>query len=140
MAEKPHVNLGAFYTALDARRRTNGLSWREVSLQALGHHSASLFTRIAAGKPPSLANYVLLCDWLGHPADAFIDRNRPTEREAREIVSKVRCYLKRDRADADSLLAVLPSLEETARVDRAAELRALDAASQPSTDSQGEGR
>lgn len=49
MAERPHVNLGALYTALDARRRTRGLSWREVAREALDADHASLFTRLARG-------------------------------------------------------------------------------------------
>ena len=53
----------AFYVALDRKRRSHRMSWRDVAGE--NECSASIFTRLGQGKTPSAEHYAKLCGWLG---------------------------------------------------------------------------
>lgn len=65
-----HLDVDAIYAALDARRRSKKLSWREVAQEA--GVSPSTLTRMAQGKRPDVDGFAALVSWLGVSADAFL--------------------------------------------------------------------
>ena len=52
----------------------DGFSYREMA-RIMGIHS-STFTRMRRGQNPSLLAFIAMVDWLGLPADEFINRKR----------------------------------------------------------------
>ncbi len=91
-----HLDVGALYGALDARRRSKKLSWREVAKQ-IGV-SPSTFTRMAQGKRPDVNSFAALVEWLGMQADRFLtssDSRRSTKKV--DTMAMVSTYLRADR-------------------------------------------
>jgi transcriptional regulator with XRE-family HTH domain len=66
------IDTDLLYRTLDARRQTDGKSWRQVAEDT--GLSASGFSRLASGRPPSLDAYIELCRWLGMPMETFSTR------------------------------------------------------------------
>lgn len=64
------LNVAALTTALDARRQTEKLSWREVARQA--GVSPSTLTRMQQGKLPDVTTFGALVRWLDVPAEEFL--------------------------------------------------------------------
>ena len=64
------LDAGRLYTALDAQREANGLSWRQLALEA--GVSASLVSRMGNGHRPDLDGFIALVQWLGMPAETFM--------------------------------------------------------------------
>lgn len=58
--------------ALERAREQRGLSWRQVASEA--QLDPSTLVRIVGGRIPDLPRFAALIDWLGVPADTFIDR------------------------------------------------------------------
>jgi transcriptional regulator with XRE-family HTH domain len=65
------INIAALYAALDARRRTQGASWREIAQEL--DISASTFSRMATGARPDVDSFATLLVWLGMEATQFTD-------------------------------------------------------------------
>jgi transcriptional regulator with XRE-family HTH domain len=63
------IDTELLYRTLDARRVADGKSWRQVAEAT--ELSASLFSRLAGGRPPGLDAYVVMCHWLGMPMETF---------------------------------------------------------------------
>jgi transcriptional regulator with XRE-family HTH domain len=80
MSEERAVDVEALYSALDAKRRADGLSWREASA-AIGV-SASTLTRMAQGASPDVEGFGKMVRWLAVSADDFIARpkGRPVKK------------------------------------------------------------
>ena len=74
MTEDRVVDVEALYEALDVKRRSEGLSWRDVAT-AVGV-SASTLTRMAQGASPDVEGFGKMVRWLGVSADNFIARAR----------------------------------------------------------------
>ena len=72
MTEERVVDVEALYGLLDAKRRADDLSWREVAT-AIGV-SASTLTRMAQGASPDVEGFGKMVSWLGVSADDFIAR------------------------------------------------------------------
>jgi transcriptional regulator with XRE-family HTH domain len=72
MSEERVVDVEALYAALDAKRRTEEISWRDVA-SAVGV-SASTLTRMAQGASPDVEGFGKMVRWLGTSADEFIAR------------------------------------------------------------------
>ena len=70
MSEKS-VDVEALYDALDAKRKAQGQSWREVA-EAIGV-SASTLTRMGQGASPDIEGFAKMVGWLSVSADEFID-------------------------------------------------------------------
>jgi len=60
---------------LKAERRSRRLSLRDVSDET--GVSVNTLSRVERGHLPDLKNYQRLVDWLGVPADIFLDNTRP---------------------------------------------------------------
>ena len=60
----------SFFRAVDRRRVSENLSWRELGRQ-LGL-SPSTFSRLSRGHRPEIETFVKLLAWLKMPAEAFM--------------------------------------------------------------------
>src|SRR5712692_3388442 len=63
------LHVEALVAALDAERKTKGLSWRQLA-KAAGV-SASTLTRMQQGKSPDVNTFSALTCWLRIPAERF---------------------------------------------------------------------
>jgi hypothetical protein len=61
----------ALYAALEAERRTRGMTWREVTA-ASGAGSPAALTRLQAGGRVTFPDVMRLLAWLGAPAAQFV--------------------------------------------------------------------
>jgi transcriptional regulator with XRE-family HTH domain len=93
-----HVDVGALYAALDAARRSRGMSWRQLSAE-IGV-SPSTMTRIANGGRPDVDAFAAMVTWLGSPAETFMSAASATQREEPELLVQLAPLL-RSRRDLD---------------------------------------
>jgi transcriptional regulator with XRE-family HTH domain len=106
------VDLGALYSALDSKRRGEGLSWRELARQL--EISPSVFTRLAQGRRPELETFLTMVGWLGVSAEDFVAGEKPSQDEAQETVAAISSYLRADRALKPESAEALESIVRTA--------------------------
>jgi transcriptional regulator with XRE-family HTH domain len=88
------INLDALYAELDAKRRSERRSWRDVA-GVLGV-SPSIFTRLGQGRRPDVDTFAVLVDWLGVSADRFMGK-KDKERQPEETLAVISSYLRADR-------------------------------------------
>src|ERR1044072_4382445 len=106
----PSIDVSALYGALDSRRSTRNLSWRQLAKE-LGL-SPSVFTRLAQGGQPQTGSYLRMVDWLDKPRDSFFDRGKPSEEEAEDTLAAINGYLRADKAlKAESARAIAKIVE-----------------------------
>lgn len=92
---KREVNVPALYSALEAKRAAEDLSWRDVARQVGVNHS--IFTRLSKGHRPDVDTFVTLTGWLGMAQERFVEGTEEPEmsEETLEVISS---YLRADRA------------------------------------------
>ena len=88
------IDVAAFYAALDAKRKEEDLSWRELAQKL--EISPSTMTRMAQGRRPDVDAFATLLRWLGMSADAFMRPARKKKEEA-NAVAMISSYLRADR-------------------------------------------
>ena len=59
-----------FYQAIEAKRQSQGLSWRQLGRTL--NLSPSTFSRLARGRRPDVETFLRLLAWLQLPADSFM--------------------------------------------------------------------
>lgn len=105
---KTTVDVGALYSALDRKRRSESLSWRDLAHQ-LGV-SPSTFTRMAQGRRPDVDAFATLIGWLGMVPSDFTTAEG-AEKESPEPIAMISSYLRADRnldpEDAEALLDII---------------------------------
>ena len=85
-------NAEAFYSALDAERRSRQQTWKRVAEEA--QVSASTLTRMAQGRRPDVDSLAALVAWSGLSADTFVkDEQGKPEPGSLAMIST---YLKSD--------------------------------------------
>lgn len=98
------VDPGALYAAVDRKRSSANLSWRELAGK-LGI-SPSTFTRMAQGRRPDVDTFATLLRWLNMQADEFV-RPRIPQTEEQEPMAVISSYLRSARnirsEDAEAL-------------------------------------
>lgn len=67
---KRRFDAEAFYSALDAERRSRRQTWKRVAEEA--EVSASTLTRMAQGRRPDVDSMAALIAWSGLSADTFV--------------------------------------------------------------------
>ena len=82
----------AFYSALDAERRSRQQTWKRVAEEA--KVSASTLTRMARGRRPDVDSMAALVAWSGLSADTFV-RDEQAKPEPGSL-SMISSYLKSD--------------------------------------------
>jgi transcriptional regulator with XRE-family HTH domain len=84
----------AFFRALERKRISQGVSWREVGRQlAL---SPSTFSRLARGRRPDLETFLKLLTWLRASSDDFILGDISDEQDNRDSVGEIAALLRQD--------------------------------------------
>src|SRR5947209_1432090 len=71
MASK--LDIDALVAALDARRKAEKLSWRELAKRA--RVSPSTLSRMQQGKRPDVDTFAALLGWLNMPAENFLSES-----------------------------------------------------------------
>jgi transcriptional regulator with XRE-family HTH domain len=94
------TDVPGLHAAVDAVRRSRGISWRQVAREA-GLYP-SVFTRMAAGRKPGADALLAMTAWLGIPAGEFMLDGRETGSE-RGLLEEMITLLRgrRDLSPAD---------------------------------------
>lgn len=81
----------AFYSALDAERRSRKQTWKRVAEEA--QVSASTLTRMAQGRRPDVDSLAALVAWSGLSADTFVqnEQGRPEPGSLAMISTYLKC-------------------------------------------------
>ncbi len=111
MADKK-LDLETLVAALDAERREQELSWRQVA--AAAGVSASTLTRMQQGKRPDVDTFAALVQWLGMPADEFLvapDGGRKPARPSSRAKTLLRAKKELSAGAADALMDLLRAAE-----------------------------
>lgn len=92
---KREVNVSALYSALESKRDSEGISWRELAREIGVNHS--IFTRLSKGHRPDVDTFVTLTGWLGLSPERFVEGDEPAgpSEETMEVIST---YLRADRS------------------------------------------
>lgn len=92
MSEQRVVDVESLYAALDAKRKTGDLSWRDVATM-IGV-SASTLTRMAQGSSPDVEGFGKMVRWLGVSADDFIYRPKTSAKKSDDLLVVVSRHLR----------------------------------------------
>lgn len=104
MPERAQLDVDALYAALDQRRKSAQLSWRQAAAKA--GVSPSTLTRLGQGKRPDMTSFAVLVKWLGVSPDHFlrgIKTGKPKDQDFLTVVSvhlRARKELSRESAEA----------------------------------------
>ena len=82
----------AFYTSLDAERRSRRYTWKQVAEEA--QVSASTLTRMAQGRRPDVDSLAALVSWSGLSADDFVGNEQ--DKPGPGALAMISTYLKSD--------------------------------------------
>ncbi|TAJ09452.1 MAG: XRE family transcriptional regulator [Nitrospirae bacterium] len=85
------VDVRALYDAVDGKRQSKELSWRELAGEL--QIAPSTFTRMAQGRRPDVDTFATLLRWLGETADKFTHSERKKIRDA-EPMAMISSYLR----------------------------------------------
>jgi transcriptional regulator with XRE-family HTH domain len=107
-----HLDVEALYKALDARRKSRELSWRDVAREA--GVSPSTLTRMAQGKRPDVDGFAALVTWLGVSADSYLRpslRAKDKSKKAPDTMAMISTFLRAnkdlDKKSVDALEDIL---------------------------------
>lgn len=86
------LDVEALYAALDARRRSLELSWRQAASKA--GVSPSTLTRLGQGKRPDVDGFAALVHWLEVPAERFLRGGSKAGRSRPELLTVISTHLR----------------------------------------------
>jgi transcriptional regulator with XRE-family HTH domain len=89
----PSFSDRAFFAALEDRRRSEDLSWRELGRRL--ELSPSTFSRLSRGRRPDVETFIKLIAWLNISPDAFIT-GLTEEGEAQDPMVSISSVLRAD--------------------------------------------
>jgi transcriptional regulator with XRE-family HTH domain len=113
MTEERVVDVEALYSALDAKRKTEELSWRDAA-GAIGV-SPSTLTRMAQGASPDVEGFGKMVRWLGVSADDFISRPKgAAPKKSGDLLVVVSRHLRASKELDPQSARALESIIETA--------------------------
>ncbi|ASR33828.1 transcriptional regulator [Prauserella marina] len=113
------------YDALDAQRKSRGLSWRQLADES--GVSPSLLSRMGNGHRPDLDGFIALVQWLGTPAENFMvwppaSAEGASEREEPALETQLALLLRAREdlpaADKEYLLEIFAATMRRIKVDR----------------------
>lgn len=104
------LDVPALYAALDARRKSQKLSWRDVAGQA--KVSPSTLTRLGQGKRPDVDGFAALVHWLGVSPDNFLRGPSGSKKAQPELMTVISTHL---RARRELTAASAKALEDIIR-------------------------
>jgi transcriptional regulator with XRE-family HTH domain len=88
----PELDVGALYAALDQRRQSKKLSWRQAATAA--GVSPSTLTRLGQGKRPDVTSFAALLKWLGIPAEHFLTGVKTSRGKEQDFLTVVSVHLR----------------------------------------------
>ncbi len=92
---KGHFDSDGFYGALNSKRLSRKLTWKQVASES--GVSASTLTRMAQGKRPDVDSLAALSSWSGLSADDyFVSELKPSSNES-DSLDKIGTYLRADK-------------------------------------------
>ncbi len=97
------LDVGRLYSALDSKRKSSGISWRQLAKEA--GVSPSTITRMKDNKRPDVDGFAALVQWLGMPADAFLPSSpkKVQADPAAEIMTYLRAKRELEPASVDAI-------------------------------------
>lgn len=105
MANK--VDVTALHAAVDQRRQSEGLSWRQLAGQ-LGI-SPSTLSRMAQGHRPDVDSFATIIGWLGVPAERFFTGSKPQE-DGAATLAMVSTHLRANKKLSDGSAKALEQI------------------------------
>jgi len=115
---KGQFDAEAFYAALDSRRQSRRITWKQVAEES--GVSASTLTRMAQGRRPDVDSMAALAAWSGLSVDLFVYHD-DVERTQTDSLAAITAYLRADphlsRQSAEAIEAVLKAAYEKLRKD-----------------------
>jgi transcriptional regulator with XRE-family HTH domain len=116
---KAKINVTGLHAALDASRKGQGLSWRQLAAK-IGV-SPSLLSRLGNGYRPDADGFVTLVRWLNMPAEQFIEEDGEAVGDQPALVAQLAPLLRARQDLAPEDVEYLESIiEATVRRTRAA--------------------
>jgi transcriptional regulator with XRE-family HTH domain len=76
------LDVEALVSALDSKRRAEGISWRQLA--AKSGVGQSTLTRMTQGKRPDVDTFASLVRWLGMPAEDFLVSEKSRSKKSGE--------------------------------------------------------
>jgi transcriptional regulator with XRE-family HTH domain len=104
------VDVPALFAAIDAKRRKDRSSWREIAAQL--RISPSTFTRLAQGRRPDVDTFATLLAWLGEPVESFSRAAPPLPATAQ--IATVSLFFRADKSLRDTDLQAYEDVIEAA--------------------------
>jgi transcriptional regulator with XRE-family HTH domain len=95
---RDRLDTHALYAALEAQRKAQNLSWRQLAKEV--GVSPSTMTRLANGQRPDVDAFAALVRWLGQSADVFLVSDDQAPRQDPDLVAQLAPLL-RARRDLD---------------------------------------
>jgi transcriptional regulator with XRE-family HTH domain len=89
---KGQFDAEAFYAALDSKRQSRRMRWKQVAEES--GVSASTLTRMAQGRRPDLDSMAALLIWSGLNADSFVNHDRSDQTS--DNLATITAYLRAD--------------------------------------------
>lgn len=92
MPEHAQLDVDALYAALDQRRKSLGLSWRQAATKA--GVSPSTLTRLGQGKRPDVTSFAVLVKWLGVSSEHFLRGVKTGKSKDQDFLTVVSVHLR----------------------------------------------
>lgn len=119
---KKSINFQALYSALDTRRVSRKMTWKQISDEM--SVSPSLFSRMAAGKGCDSETYMTLTAWLETRPEEFVDGDLPEYKSKPETLDRIAAHLRADKnlnpESAEAIETVIAAAYEQLSARRAA--------------------
>ena len=92
MTDPAQLDVQALHAALDQRRTSLKMSWRQAA--AAAGISPSTLTRLGQGKRPDMTSFAALVNWLGVSSEHFLSGITPTKRHDQDFLTVVSAHLR----------------------------------------------
>jgi DNA-binding phage protein len=109
-----HLDTLALYAALESRKATRNMSWRELA-QELELKDHTLFTRLSKGQAPGVDTVLTLCGWLEVPIENFTRGEVPSWDSREAAISAIRRRLQAQPGMSEERAAAARAVLEAAR-------------------------
>lgn len=106
------VDMASFHAAIDQRRQSANLSWRQLA-KAL-EISPSTLSRMAQGHKPDVDSFATIVDWLGVPAEQFFRGSSPTQQAEPDTLALVSSHLRANKRLTNENAKALEQIIRTA--------------------------
>ena len=92
MTEDPRLDVQTLYAAVDQRRQSLKMSWRQAAVAA--GISPSTLTRLGQGKRPDVSGFASLIKWLGVSPEHFLSGVRAPHQDDQDFMTVVSAQLR----------------------------------------------